>query len=170
MTEARESTRVSYGFPQSLVNGYLADAQNPEWCNQKWWQGHVSKVCESRWTSTVPLRLRKVKELNAARNAVDITALVSSDEGVSVFSSQAWQLCLRSRLGLQLGEPTENGGVPKLCPGYQVPMDNRGDHALCCSKLGTYARHNNLRNRFATLCSEIGLRVELEVSPPGTSS
>ena len=34
-------------------------------------------------------------------------------------------------------------------------MDNMGDH---------------LRNRFATLCSEIGLRVELEVSPPGTSS
>ena len=84
LTEAWESTRVSYGFPQSLVNGYLADAQNPEWCNQKWWQGHVSKVCESRWTLTVSLRLRKVKELNAARNAVDITALVSSDEGVSV--------------------------------------------------------------------------------------
>ena len=49
-------------------------------------------------------------------------------------------------------------------------MDNMGDHALCCSKLGTYARRNDLRNRSATLCSEIGLRVELEVSPPGTSS
>ena len=43
-------------------------------------------------------------------------------------------------------------------------MDNTGDHALCCSKLGTYARHNDLRNRFATLCSEIGLREELDAT------
>ena len=45
-----------------------------------------------------------------------------------------------------------------------------GEYAFCCSKLGTYARHNDLRNQFAILCSEIGLIVELEVSPPGTSS
>ena len=43
-------------------------------------------------------------------------------------------------------------------------MDDMGDHALCCPKLGTYARHNDLRNQFATLCTEIGLRVEMEVS------
>ena len=87
-----------------------------------------------------------------------------------MFSSHAWQLCLRSRLGLQLGEPIESGAIPRLCPGCQVPMDNMGDHALCCPKLGTYARHNDLRNQFTTLCMEIGLRVEMEVSPPGTSS
>ena len=116
------------------------------------------------------MRLRKVKDLNAARNAVDITTLILTEEGTSVFSSHAWQLCLRSRPGLQLGEPIESGAIPRRCPGCQVPMDNMGVHALCCPKLGTYARHNDLHNQFATLCTEIGLRVEMEGSPPGTSS
>ena len=114
--------------------------------------------------------LRKVKDLNAARNAVDITTLVLTEEGTSVFLFHAWQLCLRSRLGLQLGEPIRSGAIPRLCPGYQVPMDDMGDHALCCPKLGTYARHNDLGNQFAALCTDIGLRVEREVSPHGTSS
>ena len=30
------------------------------------------------------------------------------------------------------------------------------DHALCCN------RHNGLRNEFALLCNELGLKVELE--------
>ena len=170
MTEAWESTRETDGFPHSLINGYLAETENPDWSKQKWWQSHVSNVCESRWKLTVPLRLRKVKDLNAAQNVVDFTTLVLTDEGTSVFSSHAWQLCLRSRLGLQLGEPIESGAIPRLCPGCQVPMDTMGDHALCCPKLGTYARNNDLRNQFATLCTESGLRVEKEVSPPGTSS
>ena len=56
--------------------------------------------------------------------------------------------------------------MPRM-PGAQ---GQHGDHYLCCAKLGTYARHNDLRNQFAALCSEVGLRAELEVSPPGTLS
>ena len=49
-------------------------------------------------------------------------------------------------------------------------MDNLGDHALWCAKLGTCTRHIDLRNQFATLCSEVGLRADLEVIPPGVGS
>ena len=53
----------------------------------------------------------------------------------------------------------------RACPGCSLPMDPVGDHALCCTKLGLYARHNDLRDEFAALCTEAGLVVELEKGP-----
>ena len=47
-------------------------------------------------------------------------------------------------------------------------MDVFGDHVLCCSALGVYARHNELRNEFAFLCMGLNLRVEFEQGPPGS--
>ena len=47
-------------------------------------------------------------------------------------------------------------------------MDCFGDHALSCSTLGSYARHNDLRNKFASLCQNAGLRVEVEKGPDGS--
>ena len=44
-------------------------------------------------------------------------------------------------------------------------MDPVGDHALCCTHLGVYARHNDLRDEFAALCIKAGLSVELEKGP-----
>ena len=49
-------------------------------------------------------------------------------------------------------------------------MDAAGDHALCCPNLGVYARHNDLRNQVAFLCSELGLKVELEKGPTGSTA
>ena len=48
-------------------------------------------------------------------------------------------------------------------------MDACGDHALCCHDLGIYARHNALRNEFATLCSELNLSVKIEEGPSNSS-
>ena len=36
----------------------------------------------------------------------------------------------------------------RLCTGCSLPMGPVGDHALCCCKLGVYARHNDLRDAF----------------------
>ena len=91
-TEAWGSTRAAYGFPEAMLDVDFTNTQMPDWSNQRWWQGHVSKLLEARWKSTAPLRLRKVKDLNEARNAVDITALVSQTDGTAVFSSHAWWL------------------------------------------------------------------------------
>ena len=44
-------------------------------------------------------------------------------------------------------------------------MDPFGDHVLCCSSLGLYARHNDLLDEFASLCMEVGLSVEVEKGP-----
>jgi hypothetical protein len=49
-------------------------------------------------------------------------------------------------------------------------MDIFGDHALTCKSLGVYGRHNVVRNAFASLCSETGLRVQLEVQAPESSA
>ena len=51
------------------------------------------------------------------------------------------------------------------CAGCSVLLDPVGDHALCCSKVGLYARHNDLRDEFAALCVEAGLALELEKGP-----
>ena len=48
-------------------------------------------------------------------------------------------------------------------------MDCFGDHVLCCHKLGIYARHNEERNEFASLCLELNLPIAIEDGPLGSS-
>ena len=48
-------------------------------------------------------------------------------------------------------------------------MDPLGDHALSCHSLGTYGRHNDLRNKFAALCQDAGLKVQIEAGPEGST-
>ena len=55
------------------------------------------------------------------------------------------------------------------CPGCGATMDPFGDHALSCHSLGTYGRHNELRNKFASLCQDAGLKVQVEVGPEGST-
>ena len=47
-------------------------------------------------------------------------------------------------------------------------MDGFGDHVLSCHKLGIYARHNEVRNELASLCSDLNLHVEVEKGPEGS--
>ena len=54
------------------------------------------------------------------------------------------------------------------CRGCGAPVDAFGDHALGCSKLGVYARHNIVRNAFAELLRDFGHNVSLENQLPNS--
>ena len=47
-TEAWGFTRTAYGFPEAMLGVDFTNTQMPEWSNQRWWQGHVSKLLEAR--------------------------------------------------------------------------------------------------------------------------
>ena len=107
--------------------------------------------------SNAPLRLRKLKELMTGRLSVDVTSRVATGPGQPALSDRGWVLSARIRIGMVLDESGS-----RVCAGCSLPMDLVGDNALCCAKLGIYARHNDLRDEFAALC--IGA-VELEKGP-----
>ena len=81
----------------------------------------------------------------------------------SGLSGSGWQLLARFRLGIPLTEEL----CPR-CPGCSQAMDALGDHALCCPSLGTYARHNRVRDEVAFLCRDVGLSAAVEVPLPGS--
>ena len=56
----------------------------------------------------------------------------------------------------------------RVSPGCAEPMDALGDHALSCYPFGIYNRHDELRNKFALLCKDLGVQVELEKGPEGS--
>ena len=113
-----------------------------------------------KWVTNAPLRLRKMKELMTARFSVDVTSLVAPGLDQPAISDRGWILCARMRIGMAL-----DAADSRPSAGCSVLMDPVGDYALCCSKVGLYARHNDLRDEFAVLCVEAGLAVELEKNP-----
>ena len=122
----------------------------------EWFLGH--------FRINAPERLRALQTLNEAHYAVDLSSLVSSKEGPMEISSRSWTLLTRQRLGLPLDSLTM-----RPCPGCSEMMDVFGDHILCCPHLGLYARHNEIRNEFGSMCQDMGLQVEIEVSPADTT-
>ena len=130
------------------------------WKQQRWWQSHIDTAAEKCWSANISLRMRKLKDLKAARFSVDITSLVAPGPEQPPISDRGWLLSARMRMGICLDDADL-----RLCAGCSMPMDPVGDQALCCSKLGVYARHNSLRDEFAALCVEAGLTVELEKGP-----
>jgi len=83
------------------------------------------------------------------------------------FSSQMWQYLLRWRLGLPLVEAALPPGCK--CPKCFQLLDPDGDHFLSCAALGTYQRHNAIRDNLVALYREGGYDVEVEVSLPNSS-
>ena len=134
-----------------------------DWSKQRWWQGLVEQRVEQKWLSTATLRQRVLKELGEARFCFDVSGLLGCQVGDSPLSSRAWSLSARYRLGIPLDAATS-----RACPGCGCDMDPFGDHALSCHSLGTHGRHNDLRNKFAALCQDAGLRVQIEEGPEGS--
>ena len=134
----------------------------PEWRKQKWWQQLLNSLLENHFRVNAPDRLRALQVLNAAHYAVDITSLIASEGPINI-SSRSWTLLARQRLGLPL-----DSLEMRTCPGCAEVMDAFGDHALCCPNLGTYARHNEIRNEFGGMCLDLSLHVETEEGPTGT--
>ena len=144
------------------LTGFEPDDITKHWKQQRWWQAHIDSAVEKQWGSHAPLRMRKLKELMAARFFVDVTSLVAPGPDQPAISDRGWVLSACMRIGVALDESDR-----RFCSGCSLPMDPVGDHALCCCKLGVYARHNDLRDAFAALCVELGLAVELEKGPEG---
>ena len=61
------------------------------------------------------------------------------------FFSRCFMLLKRFRLGIRLSDADSN-----FCPACGELMDVCGDHALCCTTLGFYARHSELRTNSLT--------------------
>ena len=92
-----------------------------------------------------------------------MTSLVGAEDGPVSLKSRPWTLLTRLRVGLPL-----DALETRFCPGCGAAMDGFGDHVLSCHKLGTYARHNEVRNELASICSDLNLRVEVEKGPDGS--
>ena len=168
VSSAWNAVRSAFNLP---IN-FLADFQpllgfeprdvSKHWKQQRWWQAHIDSAIEKRWSMQAPLRLRKLKELMAARFSVDVTSLVAPGSDQAAISDRGWVLSACMRIGIAL-----DASDARPCAGCAMPMDPVGDHALCCAKLGVYARHNDLRDTFAALCVDAGLAVEIEQGPDG---
>ena len=61
------------------------------------------------------------------------------------------------------------GSGRRGCGGCGVALDAFGDHALSCTSMGLYARHNVLRDTLATCCLSAGFPCRTEVQLPGTA-
>ena len=142
----------------ALATGEGKPLLYPRWTKQHEWHSIISTQMERDWESTACLRLRKIRELSIARKPADVLSSPFSEEGREIFPSRGWTLLVKYRLNLPLCS-----AETATCPGCRQPMDRLGDHALSCHSLGLCSRHNALRNEFATLCKEAGLKVELEV-------
>ena len=142
------------------LDGFDPRNVDKHWKQQRWWQAHIDSALEKKWSTNAPLRMRKLKMLMAARFSVDVTFLVAPGPDLPAISDRGWILSARMRIGMALDDADS-----RLCAGCSSPVDPVGDHALCCAKLGVYARHNDLRDEFAALCVDSGLSVELETGP-----
>ena len=80
------------------------------------------------------------------------------------FSSPQWQSLLRWRLGVSLLDIPLPVGTK--CPKCFSPLEPYGDHFLSCTALGTYQRHNAVRDAVAELYQQAGFDVEREVALP----
>ena len=166
LSSAWQAVRSAFDLPVNFLAEFAPLAAfdprdiNKHWKKQSWWQAQFDSAIEKHWIASASLRMRKLKALSAARFSVDVTTLVLPGAEKPAISDQGWILSARFRLGMALDDADS-----RLCPGCSSPMDPVGDHALCCAKLGLYARHNELRDAFAALCADTGLAVDLEKGP-----
>ena len=101
-------------------------------------QCHLGAICQ--WERTAPARLRKLRELLASSHGSEWLQITPNYLLGTCFPSAQWQLLLRWRTGTLLAP-----GVGQ-CPGCRGCLDPLGDHALSCAALGSYRRHNFLRD------------------------
>ena len=156
-------------LPEDLAPFQTGGGQNGliarQWRRQKWWSSVVESHVIQQWNSAAPLRLRKLRELAAAKYSADATKIIQQDPELPSVSPRGWLLYTKFQLGLPL---TGDNSVVK-CPGCKHVMDSMGDHALCCSNLGVYLRHNLLRNEVASICTEAGLATQSNAPLAGSS-
>ena len=105
--------------------------------------------------------MRKLRELSSGAHA-GLWLLSPTPQHPRVqWDSAEWQALLRWRLGIPLD-------LPFKCQACGCSQDKMGDHVLCCTSSGIYARHNVLRDTLATGLRFMGFPCRTEVRLPGT--
>jgi len=134
----------------------LASTADRDFATQKFWTTAARSSFLDKWEAGAPGRLQALR--CACSDTCDpLPKSVDPEMGLRSSHVQ-WQLYLRFRLGLPLSsDPTP------MCAGCGVAMDPMGDHAVCCNRLGSVARHMCLRNTLTTALREASLEAHLEV-------
>jgi hypothetical protein len=133
-----------------------------QWFDQHSWTGHVHNFSAQILSETLPPRMRKMRELSSGAHA-GLWLLSPQTKNPHVkWASADFQALLCWRLGVPLG-------LPLKCSACGLSQDPMGDHALCCTSLGIYTRHNCLRDTLATELCSLGFPCRTEVCLPGTS-
>ena len=86
---------------------------SPFWLLLKWWTEVSERTWIEEWETLASLRLRKLRELAAARKTADATLLILRDPSKPSLSSRGWMLYTQLRFGLPLCPVSE---ILK-CPG-----------------------------------------------------
>ena len=146
----------------SLNAGTFAHENFEAWCEQKNWTDAQHSFAVDILATTMPSRLRLLRELFSGAHASFWLTPPSPQHPADPWRSADWQLLLRWRLGMFLP-------LPLRCTACSQHQDAYGDHALCCKAMGVYARHNVLRNKIAELIKQAGFVCMLEVALPGTA-
>lgn len=131
------------------------------WSDQHQWTEGIHEFQSVLLDETLPRRARQMRELSSAPHAGSWLLCPSARSPAAKWASSEWQALLLWRLGAPLG-------LPVACPACGVCQDSFGDHALSCTALGLYKRHNAVRDAVAGLAGAAGIQCRTEVTLPGT--
>jgi hypothetical protein len=133
-----------------------------QWVDQHSWSEHVHGFLAGVLSETLPPRMRKMRELSSGAHAGSWLLSPQPTHPPVKWASSEWQTLLCWRVGVPLG-------LPSKCAACGSSQDAMGDHALCCSSMGTYTRHNFLRDALATELCSLGFPNRTEVCLPGST-
>ena len=153
-------TLVRVGLP---VPGHMAQRELFEmWCDQHQWSDALHEGLSTLLETSLPIRMRRMRELASGAHAGSWLLSPSPQHHTPKWASSEWRLLLLWRLGIPLG-------LPIACVACGACQDAYGDHALSCAAMGTYRRHNTVRDAFVDLAVGAGLQCRTSVGLPGTN-
>jgi hypothetical protein len=141
--------------PQRLAS---AD-QEPR--RQKWWNHELGKKAMDGLVDQARPRDQNRLLEPATGFGHGWMAATPSNNSLTTFSSEEYTLGLKWWLGLPVLED-----VSQPCTGCGQPLDQEGDHLLCCRRNNFSARHNAVQDALFQTLSNSGHRVQKEVSLP----
>ena len=131
------------------------------WCEQKQWTDAGHDYSAVLLAGVLPARSKKMRELSSAPHAGGCLLCPSARCPSPKWASTEWRVLVLWKLGCSLA-------LPVLCVSCGTCQDPFGDHALSCTALGIYRRHNTVRDCIAAMAASFGLSCRTEVTLPGT--
>ena len=131
--------------------------------SQHWWAGELGKSDLLKLLETVPDRDQaRLLEQRSGIGSSWMAAIPNSSLH-TLIPPEDYTLGLRWWLGLPLIRPASEGGPPRQCPGCGAPIDDFGDHLLCCARNNFALRHNALQEAVCQVLSTSGQQHQKEV-------